>query len=284
MIELPECVVLARQINQTLRGKRIEHAEANHSPHGFAGYNIDPAEYDGMLAGRQISSANPGTGFSCGGNTEINCEDRFLVLSTPIRYHPAGAKLPAKHQLCLTFDDGSHLTCTVKMWGALLCLPSNPDEWGDGEPPWEIAIRKTPSPLEDAFDEAYFQTLTQAIDPKLSVKAVLATGQRIPGLGNGVLQDILFRARLHPKRKFVSLSDPERFELYSAVKSTLRLMAEQGGRDTEKDLFGNPGGYRTILSKKTLDKPCPVCGGALCREAYLGGNIYFCPTCQPLEE
>jgi hypothetical protein len=31
---------------------------------------------------------------------------------------------------------------------------------------------------------------------KLSLKALLATEQRIPGLGNGVLQDILFKARM----------------------------------------------------------------------------------------
>lgn|GEM_PF-2077218 len=30
-------------------------------------------------------------------------------------------------------------------------------------------------------------------------KAFLATEQRIPGLGNGVLQDILWTARIHPK-------------------------------------------------------------------------------------
>ncbi len=284
MIELPECVVLARQINESLVGKRIAHAEANHSPHGFAWYNVEPAAYDELLSGRRITAAAPGTGYTCGGYTEILCEDRLLALSTPIRVHAAGAKLPAKHQLCLTFDDGAHLTCTVQMWGSLFCLPSSPSAGGEGGLPEAFPVKKSPSPLEDGFDEAYFQTLMQDLNPKLSVKAFLATEQRIPGLGNGVLQDILFNARLHPKRKFASLSDPERFGLYSAVKTTLRAMAEQGGRDTEKDLYGREGGYRTILSKRTLDKPCPVCGDALRREAYLGGNIYFCPTCQPLEE
>ena len=61
-------------------------------------------------------------------------------------------------------------------------------------------------------------------------------------------------------------------------------MTRAGGRDTEKDLYGQAGGYRTILSRNTLDKPCPVCGGALIREAYLGGNIYFCPVCQPMKK
>ena len=57
-------------------------------------------------------------------------------------------------------------------------------------------------------------------------------------------------------------------------------MKDYGGRDTEKDLFGKPGGYRTILSSKTLTYPYRVCGSGLKREAFLGGNIYFCPECQ----
>jgi formamidopyrimidine-DNA glycosylase len=59
-------------------------------------------------------------------------------------------------------------------------------------------------------------------------------------------------------------------------------MRDGSGRNTEKDLFGNAGGYCTILSSKTLAYQCQTCGDGLKREAYLGGNIYFCPTCQPL--
>lgn len=115
-------------------------------------------------------------------------------------------------------------------------------------------------------------------DKKLSVKAFLATKQRIPGLGNGVLQDILFNAKLHPKRKMNTLSKEDYSFLYYCVKNTLYDMTSRGGRNTEKDLFSCPGGYKTILSSKTLDKPCPVCNDELVREAYLGGNIYYCPT------
>jgi formamidopyrimidine-DNA glycosylase len=56
-------------------------------------------------------------------------------------------------------------------------------------------------------------TLKRLLSPdavqKLSLKAALATEQRIPGLGNGSLQDILWQAHLHPKRKTNTLSDEE---------------------------------------------------------------------------
>jgi formamidopyrimidine-DNA glycosylase len=51
-------------------------------------------------------------------------------------------------------------------------------------------------------------------------------------------------------------------------------------RATEADLYGRPEGYRTMLSRNTVGKPCPVCGKIIIREAYLGGSIYYCPRCQ----
>ena len=46
--------------------------------------------------------------------------------------------------------------------------------------------------LSDAFTLDYFKSLIDEATLKLSVKAFLATEQRIPGIGNGVCQDILF--------------------------------------------------------------------------------------------
>ncbi len=56
MIELPEAVVIARQITQTLGGKRIARAVANASPHKFAWYSGDPACYNQLLAGKMIGN------------------------------------------------------------------------------------------------------------------------------------------------------------------------------------------------------------------------------------
>lgn len=270
MIELPETTVLADQIRKNLIGKQITNVQANTHPHKFAWYTGDPGNYPAMLTGKKITGSAAGAGSGCGYSTMILCEDTLLELGTPIRYYPKGSRLPAKHQLLLTFDDDSFISCTVKMWGALFCIPATafPDD-------------KKPSPLTDAFDERYFEQLCSASPKNLSLKALLATEQRIPGLGNGVLQDILWNAALHPKRSLLSLNDKEQLRLYQSIKETLKAMAEQGGRDTEKDLFGKAGGYPTVCSNTALSRPCPRCGGKLIRQSYLGGAIYFCPVCQP---
>jgi len=74
---------------------------------------------------------------------------------------------------------------------------------------------------------------------------LLAAEQRIPGLGNRTLQDILFNARIHPKKKVSTFTEDDKKHIYNSTKSTLKEMLSKGGRDTEKDLFGNPGGYIT---------------------------------------
>ena len=273
MIELPEAVVLAKQIHSTLAGRRIVHAAANQSPHKFAWYTGDPALYQQHLAGKTLGE----TAYA-GNHIEIHADDRILIISTPIHYHAAGEAPPKKHQLLLEFEDQSAMSCTVQMWGVLACISAG--EKGPF-PDYEIGKQK-PSPLSEAFDRAYFDTLFDQNTPALSAKAFLATEQRIPGLGNGVLQDILWTSKIHPKRKMATLSGSELDKMFAAVKSLLLEMADQGGRDTERDLFGRPGGYTTILSKNTAGQPCPACGTIIRKEPYLGGSIYYCAGCQVL--
>ena len=154
---------------------------------------------------------------------------------------------------------------------------------GELDSPYYRVAKEKPSPFSPAFNEVYFDRLISAPEvQKLSLKALLATEQRIPGLGNGILQDILFNARMHPKKKVNTLAEAEKEVLFNSVKTTVSTMATKGGRDTELDLFGCPGGYKTILCKNTVNKPCPVCGTIIKKEAYMGGSVYYCEKCQRL--
>ncbi len=143
--------------------------------------------------------------------------------------------------------------------------------------------KEKPSPFSYEFNETYFDKLISSQDlQKLSIKAFLATEQRIPGLGNGVLQDILWNAKIHPKRKIDTLKEENKEVLYSSIKTVLSKMTELGGRDTEKDLYGNKGGYKTMMSKNNVGSTCVSCGGVIKKENYLGGSIYYCENCQLL--
>lgn len=273
MLEIPEAHAVAAQITSTLKGRRIAQATAAHSPHKFAWYYGDPAEYAGRLVGREIGDAVP-----VGGMVEIAAQDTTLVFDdgTALRFHEPGAMRPAKHQLLIEFEDASAFSVSVQMYGGVWCFPAGPFESS-----YYQAGKNKPSPLTDEFTEAYFDTLVaEGRERSLSVKALLTTESRISGLGNGVLQDILHDARLHPRRKADTFSGEEQATLFHAVKRVLAEMVRQGGRDTERDLFGNPGGYRTRFSRNTVGQPCPECGETIRKESFQGGSVYFCPRCQ----
>ena len=242
------------------------------SPHKFAFFNGDPARYHDLLTGKQITSAR-GHGMF----VDLLLEgDTCLTISdgTNMRYYSPTEPAPDKHQLLLLMDDGGSVAFTVAMYGGIWAFKGVLDN------KYHRGSLASVSPLQDAFDEPFFDKLFHGVTKDLSLKALLATEQRIPGLGNGVLQDILFNAGLHPKRKKSTLSDTQQSDLLHSVKNTLRQMTEQGGRDTEKDLFGRAGGYKTLLSKNTVKDPCPRCGGSIKKEAYLGGAVYYCEGCQ----
>jgi len=211
---------------------------------------------------------------------ELQFDELKLVVfdGINVRYYGESDRLPVKHQLHIEFDDLTSITCSVQMYGGMLLL----DESEEEEHGHYKSSKRKIKPLQPAFDEMYFESLMGNAKQTLSAKAFLATEQRIPGLGNGVLQDILFNARIHPRRKLASLSDDENQAMYVGVTQTLATMTAEGGRDTEKDIFGVNGEYVTKLSAKTKNNPCQACGSAIIREAYMGGNIYFCPVCQKI--
>ncbi len=275
MIELPEAAVLAEQLNKKVKGRKIKRVVAAQSPHKFAWYHGNPQKYNSLLKGKIINNAA-----SAGGIVEIRADNIIIALSdgAGLRYHYDDKQLPQKHQLLLEFDNFTFLTASIQMYGGILCFKQ-----GKCENKYYLTAKEKPSPISKKFNEKYFHNLLSDTNMQnKSVKFLLATEQRIPGLGNGVLQYILFNAKINPKRKIDTLTETEKKELYHSIKTVLIDMINRGGRDTEKDLFGNNGGYITKLSKNTVGQPC-VCGSLIKKENYMGGSIYYCSKCQELK-
>lgn len=275
MLELPEVLTLSKQIKQQLSGKTITQVFNATKSHKFTFYNLDPLELGQMLVGKTIESSR-GYGifvdFLLSDQWTLNIGDGVNA-----RYYEAGEKIPANYQLLLTFDDDSFLVFTVAMYGWINVFKND-----TYDSKYYLQSKESISPLSEAYTGKEFEKLFATAKKSLSAKALLATEQRIPGVGNGVTQDILFNTGIHPKQKVVLLSDIQKEKLFRALKETLKQMTDAGGRDTQSDLYGCQGGYSTILSAKTWKNPCPCCGGAIVKEAYLGGSVYYCPECQKL--
>lgn len=275
MFELPEYTTLARQMNETLVGKRIEKGNLGNAPHKFVWYNRKHDEFTRLTHGKVVGRA-------CvqGRWLIIPLEPGYtLVLGEcggKVLFHPAGAQLPEKYHLWIEFEDGSSLTATTQMWGAMELFEAGQEQ----ERQYIKDMRITP--VDRAFTFEYFSGLIDELlkGAKRSTKSLLTQDQLIPGLGNASAQDILFRAHLLPRRTLSELSPGQRRDLYDAIVDTVHDMIEMGGRNDETDLFGQRGGYLRLMDRAAAGKPCPECGTKVQKIQYLGGACYFCPKCQ----
>ena len=271
MIEYPEALVLSRQLKQKCINQAILDVEVNAFPHKMAWFNAVPKDYKDILLGREFKDC-----IAYGSFVELRAEDCHLVFHEGIQLRDVKA-VPSdvKHQLKLVFEDHI-LLASIKMYGGIYCFKDAFDNV------YRDRALSVPGLLDEGFDRAYWRTLIDQSSNKLSLKAFLATEQRIPGLGNGLVQDILFKAKLHPKRKLETLSELELEALFIVLKEQTQTIVNLGGRDTEVLLDGS-GGYPSVMSSKGFELPCLVCSGQKVKENYLGGSIYFCPQCQKLE-
>jgi formamidopyrimidine-DNA glycosylase len=275
MFELPEYVTLAKQMNETLKGKRIQAGHLNKTPHRFVWHNVKPDEFATLTAGKKIGKAS-----SKGKWLFVALEPGYVLVfgecGGKVLYHPVGVQPPSKYHLCLEFEDGSFLSATTQMWGAMELY-----EKGQERKRQYIKDMRV-TPIDPGFT---FDYLGQLIDAtvqveKTSAKGLLTQNQLIPGLGNAIAQDILFLARLAPKHSIDDLTRTQRRQLYNAIVKTVKQVIAQGGRYDEFDLYGNPGNYVRLMDMQSLERPCPNCGRAILKIQYLGGACYFCPNCQ----
>ena len=274
MLELPEAMTMAKQLKNSVVGKIVTRVLPPTKEHKFCWYNGEPNEYEAKVRGGKILSAE-----AFGIYVEISFDNGYKLCindGVNVRLIKADAT-PKAYQLMIVFEDGEALIFTVAMYGGIILHDGSYDN------EFYIKSKHSISPFSPEF-EPYYRKLLADSKPTLSAKAFIATQQRFPGIGNGVAQDILFATSLHPKRKLKTLSDTEKDNLFNNVVSLLRDMTDKGGRDTEKDLFGKSGGYQTLMSKNSLTSGCPVCGGVITKEAYLGGSIYYCIKCQSFEQ
>ncbi len=272
MIELPEAIRLSSEMQKEIAGKTVAHVLPPSKEHKFCWFSGDPSAYDAALRGSKAVSVS---GF--GMYVEI-VFDNGLSLAINDGVNPRLCtvnELPQFYQLAIEFEDFSALVFTVAMYGGIV-LHGN-----DYDNEYYVKSRNTISPLAKEFPDYYWKLIGES-KPKLSAKAFIATEQRFPGIGNGCAQDILLNAGLNPKRKLETMSQADREKLLSAIVSVIGEMVRLDGRDTEKGLDGSSGGYRTLMCKNSLIGGCPVCGGTVTKEAYLGGSVYYCPECQPL--
>ncbi len=226
----------------------------------------------------------------------------------------SGVRRRAKH-LIVELDSGDFLVLQLKIGGQLLLVPpvEEPrtalmlilhldgdrrlflrDETGftrarllDAR---ELEARLSTIGLEP-FGEEFRENGAEYLREKLSsrraqIKSLLLDQKVVAGIGNIYVDEILYDARLHPRRKANTIS-PEGWKgLHAAILENLAAGVEHRGTTVRlyKDVLGRPGRHQDYLRVfEKHGKPCPGCEGLVVREKIGGRSSHFCPSCQ-LEE
>lgn len=269
-MELPEAVTVARQMNDVLPGKQVLCADLKDCDSLIRQTFVNMHRFD-------VTGTTVGAVLSKGKWIFIRLDPGLWLLtaletSGQILYHLGPDGVPAKYNLRLQFHDDTCLTVRIVGWGFLHVVPA--DQLESHFFTRNLGI----SPLDEAeFRAATFRRLLAEV-PGKSVKEFFLDQTRVAGVGNGYMQEILHRARIHPRRKAGDLGEAEQEALFQAVCETLRRATAAGG--SEIDLFARPGGYRRLLGQHMLGQPCPTCGSPIERLKFMGSSSYVCPTCQ----
>ena len=106
-----------------------------------------------------------------------------------------------------------------------------------------------------------------------ALKSVLMDQSVVAGLGNMLSDEVLWRARIHPARRFGDLQADERLGLSRCLQRVLRSSVEMGA------IPRRPGWLSSQRSQP--DPSCPRCHARLARSRVGGRTNYWCPICQP---
>lgn len=114
---------------------------------------------------------------------------------------------------------------------------------------------------------------------RCEVRNLLLDQTFLAGIGNAYADEILFEARLHPKRKVASLSEAEWRALFEATRTVLA----DGVRAVEAGMPPALGvKVRSHLRVRGRENtPCPRCGARIVLRSLGHLEANFCPKCQP---
>ncbi len=122
----------------------------------------------------------------------------------------------------------------------------------------------------DAFSEGLFDLVQPKLPAKGSIKGVLLNQQVIAGLGNMLVDEILSRSKVDPRRDISTLSGPTIRKMFSSIVEVLPELLERGG--------SHMGDLAAEL--RVTGSHCPYDGHELNRGTIAGRTTYWCPKHQ----
>lgn len=276
-VELPEAKILAEQMNQELRGKRVK---------SFLVKDCERLQRIGMMdkdltSFNQLFNAKIETVASRGNVIRVRFDNGANLILGPeyggeVFYH-TDAEDVHKFHLRVDFSDGTVLTVRLTSMGVIQVLK-------DDELECSYVYKRDfdPKKLSPADKEFTFERFSKRMaDHNKMLKSVLVGKDAVlVGVSNSTFQDILYLARIHPKRKALELNTEEKRNLYDAILLVVKERLRLKGKDKFHDLHGKQGSYTAAMGPNMKQQTCPECGTKIEKLSLGGGHVYLCPNCQ----
>lgn len=271
MLEYPELHTIARQMRESIPGKTVT-GGSYLNPNANIFQPADAPERYQLLAGGRVEAI------------ELHAPELYVKLDNgfgilfcqgggKIRYSQTGADEPKKVNYRFPFADGGSLTYAVLLWSMGVYALSHA-EWAGRK---AAALVERFQPFGGGFEDYMAFVRSHREDEKQAVKVYLS--KHIGGVMSAFAGEILLYAKVHPTVQIGKLGEAAHARIFASMREVLSRAADAGGRVTECDLLGNPGGYRAMAERKHIGEPCPVCGGLL-EKISAGGVSAYCPACQ----
>jgi formamidopyrimidine-DNA glycosylase len=278
MPELPEVETLRRMLGGAIPGRRV--ARASVSRKRLRTTSL--ARLPGQLTGRTFATPRRTGKFLLldldGGVTLLS----HLGMSGRWLYWPPSrtpdAALDHVH-LKLEFADGAALWFQdVRRFGMLRVVETT-----------KLANDASlellgPDPLAVPRDGAALRSAARGA--RTSIKAWLLDQRRIAGLGNIYASEVLFRARVDPRRRAGALVAEEWERVATEIPAVLEESIARMGTtfSSYRTIWNEPGQYGDeLLVYDRAGEPCRNCGTPLRRIVQNGRSTFFCPHCQRRE-
>lgn len=276
-IELPEALILAEQMKKVLLGKKLESYHLQNYERmqkvGFLNKNI--LDFDQLLNGKIIDIRSRGNVIL------VDLDNNMNLLIAPeyggeVLYYEKDKAVTKKCHMKITFDDNTILTVRIKSMGCILALTS---EGLSNSYMYKRDFLNGISPIDDDFNFERFSKDLYVCNRNLK-SILVGKDALLVGISNSAFQDIIYRAKLSPKKKGSELTEFETDALYNAIKTLIKERIEFGGKYQFIDLYGKKGKYNPSMGPNMKGKSCSECGSEIEKMSFGGGQIYLCPNCQ----
>lgn len=275
MPELPEVEIAARNLRRWTKGRRIARIE----PDPKARYVFRPATPAAFA--RNLEGARFGPIRRIGKHLLLTLQRDSAPVGLLAHLGMTGKWLrreadgppPRFSRARFLLDDGAVLHFDdLRLFGRLRVVPGARFD----EVP-EIAALG-PDPLEHGID---VDQLAGALGrSKLPVKVRIMDQALLPGVGNILASESLFRARVDPRRPSRSLSRSEVRRLADAVLAAVRETIERE-KGPEIAYVEEPGTENPFLVYAREGEKCPRCRRAkIVRVVQAQRSTFYCPRCQ----